>query len=186
MNTIRVKLITEKDLNINEMNDNKIYNEDKPYYSSVKWGMEWLNKHMDLNGQIPFRTVYKPDVTIPFEFTSNRPLRIITLDVPKELVLLIYEDIFNEFVCNNDIFLGNINITGKGIDYEKDDIVYSWEKAIYDIYDRRKKFQPILMNKTIIGMIPYFCTNWINKIVYFPDNKDDSLLYYLEELEQDE
>jgi hypothetical protein len=186
METIRLKLVDYNGGTINEMNDDKVYNEDKPYYSRVKWGMEWLNKHMDLNDQIPFRTVYKPDITIPFQFTSNRPLSIVTLDVPKELVLLLYEDIFNEFVCNNDVFLGDINVTGEGVNYKKDDIIYSWERAIYDIYDRRKKFQPILKNNTIIGMIPYFCTNWINKIVYFPDKKDDSLLYYLEELEHDE
>jgi len=179
MDTLRINLITNKNIDLNT--NKKIYNQEKPYYSEIGWGRQWLNGHMDLNGQIPFRTVYKPDTTISFEFTFNRPFNIITLDVPKKIVLLLYEDIFNEFVCNNEIFLGDIYITGKGINYTKQQIIDSWEATIYN---NKKKSDFILKNKTIIGMIPYFYSKWIYRIVHYPLKKDnENLIYYLKELE---
>lgn len=182
--TIKLRWIINHNVDIGEINNNKIYNKEKPYYAGVQLAMQWLDFHMDLDGVIPFKMIYKPDESISFQFTRQKPFSIITLDVPKELVLLVYENIFNEFVCYNEIFLGNVSVTRKSINYTLEQIVETWEDAIYNIEDNEKDSKFILHDRTIIGMVPYFCTNWINKITYFPDNKEDNdyLVYYLDEL----
>jgi len=184
METIRLRLVTNNIIDVSEINDNKIYNKEKPYYTDVQLAMKWLDFHMNLGDVIPFKTVYKPDESIPFQFTRKKPFNIITLDVPKELVLLVYENIFNEFVCYNEIFLGNIRITGQNKKHTLEQIVETWEDAIYNIEDNERDSKFILDDRTIIGIIPYFCTNWINKITCFPENKEHKnyLVYYLDEL----